>query len=222
MPISLIEGFFRNLPAYISRSVKLYQFIKLLAYPPAWVLHKLGVTANQVTATRFLTPFVFYFLSTLSPPWYAFPLVILFFAFTDAIDGVMAIQMENKPKENGGALLDPLADKFFVLSIYLYHRATFPVIVYITICGELLIAGLALLYLAYKAFTGKSEYGELKNIQTNTWGKFKLGLLLLTGFLMFLHQNFPSPKLSQAIVLFASGAILCLTMSMLTKVKRFS
>ncbi|MCL5435472.1 MAG: hypothetical protein M1275_00060 [Patescibacteria group bacterium] len=150
-----------------------YNAIRAIARPAAWLCYGLDISSNLITCTRFMSPLVFLWLAMDSAPLWQYLVAVAFFGYTDAVDGVLAgPNFEDKPQNDGGAMLDPLADKFFVVSIYMYHYTNFPKLIIITAVGEVLIAALALSFIATIGNTGK--------MRANMWGKAKLFLEVVT------------------------------------------
>lgn len=136
---------------------------------------------------------------------------------TDAVDGKIA-EFEKKPAGDSGVILDPVADKFLIASVYLFHYQSFPKLVVITLGGELLIGGTVLGYLI-KNGGGKKEMVKPKS---TLWGKYKLGFEIATVILMSIYNFSANPKIPQAILVTGTAAIFCLLASLLTKVREIS
>jgi len=120
--------------------------------------------ANLITIIRiFLVPFFIYTLLSGMPHRYSLA-ILLICVFTDALDGFVARNF--KQKTDLGRFLDPLADKFLILSSYcvLAYKAVTPKWFFFLILGKdiLVVAGWLLIYLLIGAkkinvrFLGKS------------------------------------------------------------------
>lgn len=190
-----------------------YKLVRIIAWPAAWLCYGLEISSNIVTCTRFLSPLAFLWLTLDNAPLSLYLVAVAFFGYTDAVDGVLAgPDFEDKPDDDQGAMLDPLADKFFVVSIYLFHYANFPKLVILTAVGEAILASLALSYIATTGNAGK--------MRANMWGKTKLCLEVITAGLMTWFYATRSPLVE--ILTFAVGvsAIFFLTGSLYSKVRK--
>lgn len=189
-----------------------YSVIKIPGRPLARMLHRLGITANQVTGARLLAPFIFYwpdFESWWFKWWFFSTLISL--AYTDVIDGILATEFEKKSTNDGGVLFDSLVDKCFVVSVYWYPSKNFPKLFWFTLIGELLQIALATAWMLYSK--------SIENVRSNLAGKTKMTLEVLTGGLMILFLAFPSQPLSWFIVLCGTLALMFLGLSIMGKIK---
>lgn len=195
---------------------KNYGLIRLLAWPGGWLLHRVfKMTSNQVTALRFTSPFTFYLLASLGKSKWEYISAVMAYAYTDAVDGFIASEYEKKSASDSGVILDPLADKFLIASMYLFHYQNFPKLVVTTLGGEILIGSIVLGYLARN---GKG----VAQMKSTYWGKYKLGFEIATAILMSAYTFAPSQDLQKAILGTGIAAILCLLMSLLIKIKEIS
>src|SRR3989344_2072756 len=81
--------------------IKLRRLGEKLLYPIASWLHYRGVTANQVTGVRGLSPLLIGL--TLQQKYFSLAFIIyLTAAITDGIDGIMAKKLEMKERSAGG------------------------------------------------------------------------------------------------------------------------
>lgn len=193
-------------------SKTLYALVRCLAWPGAWLCYGFEITSNQVTCLRFLSPLVFYWLASSNAELGQYLLAVGLFAYTDAIDGVLAgPDFEDKDDTDIGVILDPLADKIFMISVYSFHYQNFPRLVVTTSIGEVMIALLALGYIAYSRNIGR--------MRACMWGKAKLTLEIATAGLMTWYYASRSGQIETAIMAAGAAVIFCLTMSLLTKVR---
>lgn len=210
----------RNVVMIRERSQKLfsrvYEFNKTLARPCARILRALGFTANQVTVARALSPLPMLYLAWYKPD-YAWTQILVFlaFAYTDLVDGVMA-EMEGKTND-WGSILDPIADKCFIGTVYFLHWRKFPLIVLATMGVEAFQSAGFLLYTAFAKFFGR--IATVKSIEANNLGKTKLVLEVATGALMLIHDLAPSRALAYCIFAMALAAFCYLVASLMEKVK---
>src|SRR3972149_2001065 len=191
----------------------LTELVRLAAWPTAYLLHKLKITSNQVTGARFLAPLVFYWLPGSDPsPWH-YAVAVIAFAYSDAVDGVMSrADFEKKEISDIGAVMDPLADKLLLGSMYVYYYRHFPRLVLMTAGGELIICILALIYI--------SMTGKIAEMRASLWGKYKLALEVATALLMTVYAFAPSSLLSRITIAVGITAFGCLLMSLFTKIKK--
>ena len=198
-----------------------YEGIRLLAKPTAFLFHKLGIKANQVTMSRLVcSPITFYLLYSFERTATEYLIAVLFWGYSDAVDGAMSKDFERKSNDDKGVMLDSGADKCMTISMYGYHYGNFPNIVFITIASELLLAILSIGSVAYAALFGQDAQQVIGKMKSTYWGKFKLGLEIASAVLMAWYAQTYSPKIQIAIYTTAITAIFLLIMSLLTKVKK--
>jgi CDP-diacylglycerol--glycerol-3-phosphate 3-phosphatidyltransferase len=171
----------RSIDGIISRT-----FLRFIPY---------SVKPNQVTVARFiLTPIVYWLL--LSHKFDIALLVFIVAASTDFIDGAMA-RTRNQITDLG-KIIDPVADKFLILTILLYIGLDY-LIVQIFIVF-IVLELLAILLGAYFHSTagrpiGANFYGKIKMIlQSISVGMFILGILI---------KNVLLTSISEGILFFA-------------------
>ncbi len=199
----------------------LYKFVRIIARPSAKLLHLAGATANQVTVARLIGSFLsFYLLASFGRSFWLYCLTALFWAYTDAVDGVMAREHEKKSDTDTGVLLDPVSDKVMMASMYGYHYDNFPHVVVMTIVSEFILAALSLGSVVVSDLMGQDYRDVIRKMKATKWGKYKLNFEVITAILMTWYAASPTRPLEIVTSLTASFAIFLLTMSLLNKVKK--
>jgi len=202
----------------------LHYFHELLrsygAMPVARYLHRRGIRANQVTAIR-----VFYFvilapLKVFDLPYSGFLEIVSFalFAWTDLLDGALA-RIEQKLSD-WGTILDPMADKVLISTVYALHLKHAFWLVIATFVGEALLMATALVY---KNFASSMHQNFLiEKLKANIWGKTKMTLEVTTGFFILFYDVYPVPLLDNALNITGWAAVGFLGCSLVAKVKEIA
>lgn len=199
----------------------LYELAKKTARPIAGFLHSWARTANEVSVARLiLSPISFYLLYSFERSIWEYCLLTLFWWYTDAVDGVMSRELENKPDTDPGVLIDSTADKVLTSSMYLFHYRNFPVIVVVTIFSEAALMLLGLGSVIISALQGESIGQAIRKMQSTKWGKYKLGFEMASALLMVAYAATFSRWVEIAVYASAITAIVLLVMSLLFKVQK--
>lgn len=201
----------------------IYGLGRFIAKPAARLLHKAGITANQVSVARLIcAPLSFYLLNYAKQPQWEYCMVLLFWVYSDAVDGVMSKdpQLENKPDDDFGSVIDPHADKSTIGSLYLLQYNNFPQIVLLTLIGESIIVVLSACSLVFASLQGESIGSIIRKMRSTYWGKFKFVLETISALLMLWYAASPSGKIESAVIITAIGAIFLMIISLLVKVKK--
>src|SRR3989338_6981334 len=204
-------------------SDSLYGLVRLLPKPVAQLLNALGITANQVSVCRLIcAPLSFYLLNNFKQPLWEYCIVILLWAYSDGVDGVMSKDpgMENKPEDDIGSVIDPQADKATIGALYLFQYNNFPQIVVLTLIGESIIVVLSACSLALAHLQGESVRAVIKKMRASYWGKFKFVLETTSALLMVWYAASPSRGLETIVVITSTAAIFLMIMSLMAKVKK--
>lgn len=201
----------------------IYGAIKFAAKPLAKRLYAHGRTANEVSIARLiLSPISFYLLFSFEAPVWSYCLALLFWGYTDAVDGVMAKDpnLENKPDDDIGSMIDPNADKAMIGSLYVFQYANFPRIVVVTLLCEAIIVLLAMGSFLVAALKGEDLKSIISKMRSTYWGKFKLGLEITSALLMIWYAAQPRVWIEIAVITTATAAILLMLASLRVKVKK--
>ena len=144
-----------------------------------------SVKPNQVTIVRFvLIPLVYFLLTT--NQFAAALVVFIIAASTDFIDGAMARTRDQIT--DLGKIIDPIADKFLILTVLLYLGPNYPIVQIFVVF--ILLELLAILLGAYFHSTvgrpiGANFFGKIKMIlQSLSVGTFILGILIKSNNLV--------------------------------------
>ncbi|KKW23037.1 MAG: hypothetical protein UY65_C0010G0009 [Parcubacteria group bacterium GW2011_GWA2_51_12] len=194
------------------------------AMPIAKYLNRRGIRANQVTVVR-----VFYFvilapLKVFELPYEGFLEIFSFalFAWTDLLDGALA-RVEQKLEQkhsDWGTILDPLADKVLIGTVYAIHLEHAFWLVTVTFFGEVLLMTTALIY---KNFASAMDQDFLiEKLRANIWGKTKMTLEVATGFLILFYDVYPVQSLDNALNITGWSAVGFLGCSLFAKVKEIA
>lgn len=210
VPVSVSRAFRVKVLRLLTGGV--YSVIQHLAWPAAWLCYNLEISSNQVTCTRFLSPLAFLWLAFDNAPLWMYIVAVTAFGYTDALDGVLAgPRFEDKPHTDDGVILDPLADKTLLISMYLFHYRNFPRLVILTGVGEVMLALLACGYVAVS--------GNISKMRATMWGKSKMSLEVATAGLMTWYYATHSSGVETATLLVGSLAVFCLAGSLFSKVR---
>ncbi len=157
----------------------------LLKFIPNWIY------PNHITAFRFIaTPIVAILM--LDERYYIGLLAFFIVAFSDALDGSLA-RVRNQITE-WGKVYDPLADKILIGSMVFII-----VLRYIDFWTSMIIIGLEIIIIG-AAWVRKME-GRV--VQSNLWGKIKMGLQVVGVSILLLSIIFNWASL----IPFASGTL---------------
>jgi cardiolipin synthase (CMP-forming) len=151
----------------------------------------MGLTfANKITIVRlFVVPFFISTMLSYSPSQeylrYIALWIFLFAVITDVIDGYVARTRHEKTK--AGAILDPLADKFLLISAFFclykisidFHTISFPVwlVVFVISRDLILLLGALIIYIVR---------GDL-NLEPTLWGKASTFFQIICVLVMLLQ-----------------------------------
>jgi CDP-diacylglycerol--glycerol-3-phosphate 3-phosphatidyltransferase len=160
-----------------------------------------SVKPNQVTVVRFIMTPIVYMLLIINK----FDLALILFiiaASTDFIDGAMA-RTRNQITDVG-KIIDPIADKFLILSILLYIGLDYLIVkVFIVVILFELIAIAYSAFFSYKAGRpiGANVFGKIKMIlQSVSVGLFILAILAENNILINISEYFLFAALVFAIL----------------------
>ncbi len=129
---------------------------------------------NLLTASRLLSP-IFIIPTILYSNLFVTFIVITFFAFTDFLDGQIARRCNIKSKL--GAMLDPVTDKVFALTLLLPNMVKFPIITFILLVLEFIIG-----------FINTVSTLKGNGAKSNLLGKIKTTFLSITAIAMYLNE----------------------------------
>lgn len=195
---------------------QIYSLEKKLGRPIAALFHSRGITANQVSAARLIfAPLILVGFVAIKPWGWIFWefLTIVALGMSDLVDGVMATEIEKKPKNDPGALLDSLADKLCSIIFYGIHILEFPYIVSLTIAGELLIVALVA---ALKLFKPNVEN---RNLRATLYGKAKFNFELAAGLAMLIFDATGSTAVNYSVIALGIIVLGFLALSLYTKIQ---
>lgn len=158
--------------AELNQNIKLAPHDKFLQYALLWIFPRRWIKPNHITAARFLTsPIVFFLL------WKGFYfsglIVFVLVAFTDAIDGTMA--RTRRQITLWGTQYDGVADKFLIIGVVL--------ILVIHRIGWLFASSIVAVELTTVIVA--AHYGRKGIVHAaNWWGKSKMIIQVLATVLM--------------------------------------